>query len=380
MLTLISKNGFLPAVDPLKRLPGPYFDPVEEIVANLPRLLITRKLRKELERLPILNVTKLRGRERDRGMLLYSFLEHGDAWQNWEHEAPTYIHASVARPLYELSKMLGRPPVLSYDSYAQHNFGRLDPDGPIEFKNLEMLVHFVDDPNETGFVMPHVEIEAEAAAALHAFPRAQKVLQSDDRDTLAGYFRVIAGSLEQMCNTLAKLPEHCSPAIYYLVVRPWLRGFSENPVVFEGVRRFCYLLQYKNKEKGETGAQSGAIPVMNAGLGIVHPKDELTHHTIAMRRYMPPRHRLFLQKIEQGPSIRAYLLRTTRKGSELRDSYNECVNGVARFLKIHLDFALTFIARQEQVSEHNPTTIGTGGTPYIQYLTDHWKNTLAHKI
>lgn len=61
MLELISPNGLLPADDPLKRLPDPHFDPVEELVADLPRLLAAKKLRKKLERLPILDVTKLRG-------------------------------------------------------------------------------------------------------------------------------------------------------------------------------------------------------------------------------------------------------------------------------------------------------------------------------
>jgi indoleamine 2,3-dioxygenase len=45
-------------------------------------------------------------------------------------------------PWYELSEQLGRPPVLSYASYALDNWRRLDPNAPIELGNIVLLQTF----------------------------------------------------------------------------------------------------------------------------------------------------------------------------------------------------------------------------------------------
>src|SRR5207302_7669367 len=78
------------------------------------------------------------------------------------------LPTSIARPWVAVAARLGRPPILSYASYALDNWRRLDADGPIALGNLALLQNFLGGLDEEWFVTVHVQIEAEAAPALQA--------------------------------------------------------------------------------------------------------------------------------------------------------------------------------------------------------------------
>ena len=65
---------------------------------------------------------------------------------------------------------MGRPPVLSYASYALDNWTRLDESQPIAIGNIMLMPNFLGGLDEDWFVLIHVDIEARAAPALeHRF-------------------------------------------------------------------------------------------------------------------------------------------------------------------------------------------------------------------
>jgi indoleamine 2,3-dioxygenase len=167
------ERGFLPAEDPLPYLEDPYYAPWEQIAGDLPKLLVARKLRQVVESMPRLSTERLQTeRERRRAMLLLSYIGHGYVWNG---DAPAErIPANLAVPWYELSEQLGRPPVLSYASYALDNWRRLDPNAPIELGNIVLLQNFLAGLDEEWFILIHVDIEAKAARAIRQIP---------DRDT-----------------------------------------------------------------------------------------------------------------------------------------------------------------------------------------------------
>lgn len=79
--SLISINGFLPARQPLKRLPQAYYQPWEHMLDNLPTLLRRKALRREIDNLDILNTTRLDSeREWQRAYVILCFLAHGYIW------------------------------------------------------------------------------------------------------------------------------------------------------------------------------------------------------------------------------------------------------------------------------------------------------------
>jgi indoleamine 2,3-dioxygenase len=64
----------------------------------------------------------------------------------------------------------------------------------------------------------------------------------------------------------------------------------------------------------------------------------------------------------------------------LTDVYNACVEGVESFRSLHLEYAARYIFSQAQTGEKNPHAVGTGGTPFMQYLKKHRDETALHRI
>jgi indoleamine 2,3-dioxygenase len=176
-----------------------------------------------------------------------------------------------------------------------------------------------------------------------------------------------------MHHTLLRMPENCDPYIYYNRVRPFIHGWHQNPVVYEGVP------EYRNQPQtyyGETGAQSTIVPCLDAVLGVTHKPDELRVYLAGMRAYMPPAHVAFLEQLEAGPSVRDFVLQ--QRGRELRDVYDTCLATLAAFRSTHLEYAARYIQKQTQVGA-NSNLYGTGGTPFMRYLRKHRDETSRHR-
>ncbi|MDH5676495.1 MAG: indoleamine 2,3-dioxygenase [Myxococcales bacterium] len=371
-------RGFLPAQDPLGSLPSE-FAAWEEVAADLPKLLVNQRVRDFVAKMPQLDASRLRTEaEQRRAMLLLSFIAHAYVWQG--PDASRRLPANLAMPWHAVATKLGRPPVLSYASYALDNWRRLEADGPIALGNLALLQNFLAGADEEWFIIVHVDIEARAAAALNAIMPAQQAVAAGDLDALAQQLSMVADALEAMHGTLARTPEYCDPRTYYLRVRPFIHGWKNHPalplgLVYEGVAAYG---EEPQKLRGETGAQSSIVPCIDALLGVAHHPDPLRDYLMEMRDYMPPAHRAFLEAVEAGPSVRGVALGSGAAG--LRAAYDRCVEATHRFRALHLEFAASYIHSQGQSGENNPTDVGTGGTPFMRYLKKHRDETRAHRI
>jgi indoleamine 2,3-dioxygenase len=372
------QRGFLPATDPLGSLPSA-FTPWEEIAHNLPKLLVTDRLRHTFVQLPTLKVAALRDpAQLERAMLLLSYFGHAYVWA--DEKPADRIPAGIAVPWYAVAQRLGRPPVLSYASYALQNWRRLDATGPVALGNIVLRQNFLAGMDEEWFILVHVDIEAKVAPALVALGPAQTAVVTDQGQELERHLTTIASALERAYATLLRMPERCDPYIYYHRVRPYIHGWKNHPalpqgVTYEGVEAYGGTPQ---QFRGETGAQSSIIPALDAALGITHEDDPLRLYLMQMRDYMPPAHRAFIEALEQGPSIRQYVIAHQRDQPTLRDAYNACVQWIGRFRSKHLEYAGRYIHQQSQQSPDNPTDVGTGGTPFMPYLKKHRDETMAH--
>jgi indoleamine 2,3-dioxygenase len=367
------QRGFLPTTDPLQVLPSGY-SAWDEVGRDLPKLLAAGRARTVLEHLPILDADGLPDEAVHRAMLLLSFFGHAYVHQTWRTASAQRLPSVLARPWAQVARRLGRPPVLSYASYALDNWRRLDPHGPIALGNLVLLQNFLGGLDEEWFVTVHVEIEAEAAAALVALPLAQQAAASANRPALEATLAAVVASMGRMHQTLQRMPENCDPYIYYNRVRPFIHGWQQAPVVYEGVAEYEEAPQ---TFYGETGAQSTVVPCLDAVLGIGHQPDELRTYLRGMRTYMPPPHVAFLDRLEEGPSVRAFV--AGADDTELRGVYDAAVAGVEAFRSTHLEYAARYIQKQAQVGV-NSTVYGTGGTPFMRYLKKHRDETRRHRL
>jgi indoleamine 2,3-dioxygenase len=313
-------------------------------------------------------------------MTLLSFLGHAYVWG--ESNVVDRIPAVLALPWHYVSRLLGRPPVLSYASYALENWRRLDTQRPIELGNICLLQNFLGGQDEEWFVLVHVAIEAKAGPALAAILAGQKALTEDRPERLADQLAIIARTIETLHAILLRMPERCDPYIYFNRVRPYIHGWANHPslpagIIYEDVADFGGAAQ---KFRGETGAQSSIVPSLDAALGITHRKDLLHAYLMEMRDYMPPKDRAFIAAVEAGPSIRDYVMEHHKQLPALRENYNAAVDGIERFRSTHLEYAHSYIIKQSRGSERNPNSVGTGGTPFGPYLKKHRDETARGKI
>jgi indoleamine 2,3-dioxygenase len=201
-------------------------------------------------------------------------------------------------------------------------------------------------------------------------------------DVLMG-LRALASAQTEMRDTLLRMKERCDPYVYYTRVRPYIHGWKNSPTLTEGLL-YSGVSAYGGRPqpfRGETGAQSSIVPSLDAGLGISHAPDPLTVYLQEMRDYMPPRHRAFLQRLGQTlddrgrPALAGYVRDRRIPSPDLWNAYCACVDLLAQFREIHIGYADSYIHRQHQSHESNPTAVGTGGTPFMAYLQKHLDET-----
>ena len=264
-------RGFLPHWEPIDQLP-PWFSAWDEMGRDLPKLLVSDHVRTAIETMPILDFSQLESRpERERAMMLLSYFAHAYVWGGGE--VATRLPGSIAIPWRHASEHLGRPPVLSYASYALHNWRRIDGDGSVALGNIALRQNFLGGMDEEWFILVHVDIEAKAAAALSEFGPASDAVRNDDPARLAGKLTAIAGALERMCATLDRMPQRCDPFIYFHRVRPYLYGWKNQPAFPDGM---IYEGCYRGK--------AAEIPRRNGGAERHHPISRCAAGRDACRR------------------------------------------------------------------------------------------------
>ena len=235
------ERGFLPLQDPLKRLPSA-FDAWEELAQRLPKLFASDQIRATIADLPPFPAEAIGdARERERAMLLLSYLGHAYVWGG--SRPATILPARLAVPWHQVAESLGRPPVLSYSSYALHNFYRLNPVREIECGNLALIQNFLGGIDEEWFILIHVEIERKAGPAMAALRACLDAADEGDAERLEALLNEVDSSLRAMYATLRRMPEWCDPYVYYHRVRPYIHGWKNHPdlpdgVIYEGVEAY----------------------------------------------------------------------------------------------------------------------------------------------
>ena len=366
---LSEEFGYMQHTDPVVTLP-PGNEAWDEMGKNLPKYLMGTNFRQRVKDLPAFKIETLKtDGEIRRAFLILSYI--GQAYQWSDNEPAHVLPAVLAKPWYEVGKLVGRPPILSYTSYSIDNWYLLDKKGPIECGNVALLQCFLGGQDEEWFILIHIEIEKKAGKALKAIEDSQKAVAAQDLDALEKALTNLRDGIKAMYDVLARMPERCDPYVYFHRVRPYIFGWKNNPslpngVVYEGVEEY----QGKGQTfRGETGAQSAIVPALDAVLGIVHEQDQLRDYLMEMRQYMPPMHVKFIEAAENGPSVRNFVMACNKES--IKKLFNESVELVADFRALHLEYAGTYIHAQSQKTPGNPSAVGTGGTPFMVYLRKH---------
>jgi indoleamine 2,3-dioxygenase len=375
-------QGFLPQ-DPQEHLAD--CPTLNHLAHDLSKLLSARMVRQYIdeERTLLPSIPTTWGLEDYRAaMRILSFAGHAYVWEVPDQPADI-LPPQLAQPWHQIAQRLGRPPVLSYASYALDNWRRLDPAKPIRLDNIVLLQNFLGGLDEEWFVVIHIQIEREAGPGLAGLARALNGAVTDKEDEVLLGLASLAQAQELMRDTLLRMKERCDPYVYYTRVRPYIHGWNSNPALPNGLE-YEGVAAYEGRPRqfrGETGAQSSIVPCLDGGLGIAHAPDPLTVYLQEMRDYMPPRHRTFLQTLDETkdsrgrPVLSGYVRDRKLSRPELWTAYCTCVDLLAQFRDIHIGYADSYIHRQHQSLTSNPTAVGTGGTPFMTYLQKHLDET-----
>ena len=357
---------------------------LENIASQLPKLLLTNKVQSKINKLKKndlsvdILIKNKKAKEINLAMAHLSFIAHAYIWGG---KSPQRILPEViSKPWVKLSKYLGRPPILSYASYCLDNWYKINKNEPISLDNVALINNFLGGVDEDWFVTIHVCIEDAASDAIDSACELSFLNEKNKTKDFSQHLIRIRDSLKKVNHIFAKMPEKCDPYIYYHRVRPYIFGTKNNPDLKQGL---IYENQFNNKPqfyRGETGAQSSIIPLLDGALGIIHTNDNLRHYLNEMRDYMPPKHRKLIEDVEQRSQVKNLIT----KSKKLIKEYNQCLEEIHKFRSQHLEYAATYIHKQAQIvnpfGSGGSTIRGTGGTPFMKYLKKHRDETDKHKI
>ena len=357
---------------------------LQNIAAQLPKLLLTNQVQSKINKLKKndlsvdILIKNKKAKEINLAMAHLSFIAHAYIWGG---KSPQRILPEViSKPWVKLSKYLGRPPILSYASYCLDNWYKINKDEPISLDNVALINNFLGGVDEDWFVTIHVCIEDAASDAIDSACELSFLNEKNKTKDFSKHLSRVRDSLKKVNHIFAKMPEKCDPYIYYHRVRPYIFGTKNNPDLKQGL---IYENQFNNKPqfyRGETGAQSSIIPLLDGALGITHTNDNLRHYLNEMRDYMPPKHRKLIEDVEQRSQVKNLIT----KSKKLIKEYNQCLEEIHKFRSQHLEYAATYIHKQAQIvnpfGSGGSTIRGTGGTPFMKYLKKHRDETDKHKI
>ena len=217
------EQGFLPK-DPLSHLPDS--PTLNDLGHELPKLLSARTVRRFIDEqhqlLPSIPPT-WRTEDYRAAMRILSFAGHAYVWEVPDQPVAT-LPPQLAKPWHEVAQRLGRPPVLSYASYALDNWRRLDQTQPIQLDNIVLLQNFLGGLDEEWFVVVHIQIEREAGSGLAGLLRAMNGAAEDKEDEVLLGLKSLALAQTAMRDTLLRMKERCDPYVYYNRVRPYIHA------------------------------------------------------------------------------------------------------------------------------------------------------------
>mgnify|MGYP001797527898 CR=1 FL=1 len=117
---------------------------------------------------------------------------------------------------------------------------------------------------------------------------------------------------------------------------------------------------------------------MDELLGVGHAADPLREFLDQLHIYRPPAHRRFIDDTRAASGVRAFVEQAQDRA--LTETYNTIIQAMADFRTRHLEYAASYINKQQHSASGNDTDIGTGGTPFMRYLKKHRDETSARLI
>ena len=369
-----SENGFLPTLPPLECLPDSYYEPWEYVVKNLQGLILSKRLREVVDRLPVLSTDRLFGEAQwRRAYSALSFITHAYIWGGYK--PAEWVPPPITIPYLETCQHLELPPVATYAGLVLWNWKPIFDDERVDtLSNLDMIDTFTGSLDEKWFYLVSVAIEAKGGPLVPLMLHAIGAASRYDRTTVTQCLRTFAERLDEIGITLTRMYEECDPHVFYHRIRPFLAGSKNmadaglpNGVIFDDggpINKQRYV-----QFAGGSNAQSSIIQFFDLVLGVEHhptgekkaadPKQQ-TRKRVApepsfiqeMRKYMPGPHARFLQRVGEIANLRDFV-RQHRYDRELTIAFDACLAMLSALRDKHMQIVSRYIVIPSHQAKKN---------------------------
>lgn len=406
-------TGFLPEQQPLERLPC-YFVQWEILVNSIVELLKEKKFRVSVDRMPLLSCDLLNEeRAYRRAYSVLGYIAHAYIWG--ESPPVNRIPTQLAKPWIEISEHLGLLPIASYSGLILWNWKFIKSDNThkkllFDPENVKILSTFTGSSNECWFYLLSIYFEYVGAPCITTGLKAIEYARKDDQMKVIKYLIMLTKQIKTLKKLLGRMPDNCDPSFFYTKLRPFLAGWKNmKSAGLEGV-------YYGNSSEtlqvysGGSNAQSSLIQTLDLVLNIKHKpfccgsqREKKESFSDEMKKYMPRKHREFLNHLSKVNLLRDYVLSKAEASPNLLSAYNLAVSMMKQFRDSHIQLVSRYIIIQARNSqkctsanpripqiglanarfEKSTELRGTGGTeliPFLKRCRDETESSLAGKI
>jgi indoleamine 2,3-dioxygenase len=362
-----NENGFLPTTPPLECLPDAYYEPWEYIVKNLQGLILSKRLREVVDKLPVLSTDRLFGEAQwRRAYSVLAFVAHAYVWGG--KKPAERVPPPISVPFLSTCDHLELPPVATYAGLCLWNWKPIfDAERIDTLANLDIIDTFTGSLDEKWFYLVSVAIEAKGGPLVPLMLHAIESASLGNRVAVTHFLRTFAERLDEIGTTLVRMYDECDPHIFYNRIRPFLAGSKNmgdaglpNGVIFDngGPMNKQRYVQFA----GGSNAQSSIIQFFDLVLSVEHqptgqkkdvkvdserkPKRPQPNFIHDMRKYMPGPHARFLQRVGEVANLRDFV-QEHRSDRELTLAFDACLAMLSALRDKHIQMVSRYIIVQK---------------------------------
>ncbi|KAG6833646.1 hypothetical protein H0H87_002842 [Tephrocybe sp. NHM501043] len=374
-------SGFFPP-QPLDRLPGAFDiwedalikansklalgdDDREEAIAKRP---MGKDWRAAVRRWPILATEPWHDNTRflQRAHMVLSWLVSFYAHSLPPSTKDILIPKSLTIPLVTVSRCLGIAPILTFADTVLWNCEPIDSKLPLSSSNMRVVNTFSGTEDERSFYVASALAELRGVEMLRIIDDFHNLPTYEDLTMISKLSRDLnrlSGIIDDISEVIKSVRPNCDPHVFYFDVRPWFEGSgSQGPLapkwIYEGIED-----SEKLDLSGPSAGQSSVMHALDLFLDIDHKlrekrlpapseRNKRADHGFMerMRRYMPGKHREYLNFLAATPKSVRTLAQSIPM---LRDPYDNAVLALKRLRDDHMKIACLYIVSMSRSGTRN---------------------------
>ncbi|KDQ61104.1 hypothetical protein JAAARDRAFT_32103 [Jaapia argillacea MUCL 33604] len=322
----------------------------------------------------VIDIAPLRNDRRmlQRSHLVLAFLVHYFVHSTPpdENGDPIVVPRSLAVPLVEISQILEMAPVLTFADTVLWNWTTINPDLPVSAENIRFLNLLSGTDDEHNFYLVSARAELRGAEILRIIEDYNGIRDTGELTSISKISKDLARLAEiiaEMTEIVNSVRNVVDPHVFYFAVRPWWKGSdgdgpSSPGWIFEGVPD-----QDKLDLSGPSAGQSSVMHALDIFLDIDHKLEKRRFPAPSennkkadgsfmerMRRYMPGKHRDYLENLSASSRPLRELAQRT---PAVREPYNLAVKALKKFRDEHIKIACLYVVT---MSRSAPLTCPVG--------------------